>query len=588
MHYPFIEGDSSMLAATRFHIILTLALLVAAPLRADDNSPEGFYEAGKSRINKILDIFSSSNWLDSGRAAEAPPKGDPSEISQNGEKVEPENKEKRAPEGAPDAGPPPRSGRARTTPLWMPMCFLFDPSHDPTTVNKNMKKLVDEYGRCGIAVEPFAFTVQEGYPQDVQQLNGLVRQACDFDRAFGVRGAIQMGVNSAQIPQTMCREPGVQGCSTLCERLSVSYLAPGAGPETAVHESLHSNCCGRLCVNAGEGTQNIGYGIDLVDNRTVIQNWVQAEPAQKPDLANAKEEEQELDQEACNSLRQGASPNDGTHRYDPNKLSFYARASGGAQKALDGRSFFTARSGKTPEAGHPAGGGGEGGEAGKRLGSVSFDDNAKKVGSTGAPGVPGKPKEEGAGGNDPRHRNGAGAGLDPMIQQLLGNVKGIEDNAGDTPENLQFTNPPKSAPSGGGSSGSARVMFDDNAKKGQGGSGGGQNLAGGGGGLKSVSGTGEAGGMSGVSGSYGADGTTIIGADGSGSNALDGSFFDQIKDDQGQPSGEKPRGSSLRPRELGSLKRETNSGISQRTDVLISSRPDPGRVAAEQKPAAAY
>jgi len=573
--------------ATRLHILLMLTLVFAAPLRADDNSPESFYEAGKSRINKILDIFSSSKWLE-GRGADTPAKSDSSQISQNGEKVEADQKDKKAPEGAPDAGPPPRSGRARTTPLWMPICFLFDPSHDPTTVNKNMKRLVDEYGRCGIAVEPFAFTVAPGYPQDVQQLNGLVRQACDFDRAFGVRGAIQMGVNTAQIPQTMCREPGAQGCSTLCERLSVSYLAPGAGPETAVHESLHSNCCGRLCVNAGEGTQGVGYNIDLVDNRTPIRDWYQAEPADKPALADAKEEEQQLDQEACLSLRQGASPNDGTHRYDPNKLNFYARASEGAQKPLDGRSFFTAKSGKTPEAGHPAGGGGEGGEAGKRLGSVSFDDNAKKVASTGAPGVPGKPKEDAVNGNDPRHKNGAGVGLDPMVQQLLANAKGVEDDAGDAPENIQFTNPPKGVPSTGGSSGSARVMFDDNAKKGQGGSGGGQNLAAGGG-MKSVTGTGEAGGMSGVSGSYGGDGgTNIIGADGSASNSLDGNFFDQIKPDQGQPPGERPRGSTLRSRELGSLKRESNSGISQRTDVLISSRPDPNRVSGEQKPAAAY
>lgn len=567
------------------NLTLALALTVAAPVRADE---ESFYEAGKKSVNKILDIFSSSSWLESGRGAESPPaKVDASEVVQNGLKVEPADKDKKnPPEGAPDSGPPPRSGRARALPLWMPMCFLFDPSHDPTTVNKNMKKLVDEYGRCGIAVETFAFTVQDGYPQDVQQLNGLVRQACDFDRAFGVRGAIQMGVNSAQIPQTMCREPGAQGCSTLCERLSVSYLAPGAGPETAVHESLHSNCCGRLCVNAGEGTQGVGYNIDLVDNRTPILNWNQAEPADKPDLANAKEEEQQLDQEACVSLRQGASPNDGTHRYDPNKLNFYARASGAAQKPLDGRSFFTAKSGKTPEAGHPAGGGGEGGEAGKRLGSVSFDDNAKKVASAGN-GVPGKPKEDKTSTPDSRHKNGAGAGIDPIVQQLMGNLKGLEDDAGDNPENIQFTNPAKPAPPSGGSTGSSRVVFDDNAKKGGGGGGGGQNL-GGAGGSKPLSGAGDLSGGSSLSFGGEGGGTNIIGADGNGGNSLDGSFFDQIKDTQGAPSGERPRGSSLRPRDLSSLKRESNSGVAQRTDVLISSRPDPARIAPELKPAPVY
>jgi hypothetical protein len=543
-------------------ILLITVALISVAAHADDSS---VFESGKSRILQILDVF-SNKWIDNGGRGvdEEKPTVDSSQIEQNGESVQPDKQgegEKKPPQGAPAAGPPPRSGRARTTALWMPMCFLVDPSHDPTTINQNIKRLVDEYGQCGIAVEPFAFTIAPGYPQDVQQMNNLARQACDFDRAFTVRGAIQVAVNSPQIPQAMCRDTTVTGCSTLCERLSVSYIAPGSGPDIAVHESLHSNCCGRLCVNNGEGTQNIGYGIDLVFNQTPAKIF-HGEPANTPKLSDAKPENGGLNPEACASLQQGASPNDGTHRWDPNKLNFYARATdAGAYKPLDGRSFFTAKSGRTSDPKHMGDSGG-GGDS-KRVGSVTFDDNAKKGES--------KPTKEAIAADETKHRNQAGT--DPLVQSLLGNLKDIESQAGD-PDKLQFTRTPAAAAAVTGASRTRRVTFDDSAPKVRS-TGGGTSYGTAGPSAKPVSGAGG--------GSTAFDdpsGGSTLGT----SASFDGNFFDSMKEKPAEPVGEPARGSTLRSRDLSSLKRESSTGLSQRTDVLISTRPDPGRISGEQAP----
>lgn len=561
----------------RFFSLLWIFTLVTGlffPAWAGDGSAD---DPGQAMVQKIRDIF-STRWIDSAadsRKALEPPKGDSSQTVQNGTIVKPENQEKRAPEDGPSNGPPPRSGATTKPPLWMPFCFLNDPAQDPTTINQNMKQVVDEYGQCGIAVEPFAFTIAPGYPTgNLEELNNLARQACDFNKAFGVRGAIQIGVADASLPARMCQEPGAQGCSTLCERLSVSLIAPGAGPQTAVHESLHSNCCGRLCVNAGQGTQGVGYDIDVVKNEGPIK-WYQAENPAVPPKSQAKRAEPQLSEEACNSLREGASPNDGTHRWDPNKLTFYARAKDpAAYKPLNGQSFFAPKPKHPPKAGHPQGSGEEGGS----VGSVSFDDSAKKGNSKGS-------DTKGNGGSasdgtttaDVRHQNG-GLGADPTVNALLGNLQDIEAKVGD-PNDLQFTNAPRGpASTAGGSSTGGRVVFDDNAKK---------NRSGGGGGSSGNVGNqmplSSAGSTSGFDGGGGSD-LGINGASAIGGGSLDGNFFGQIKETQGDTSGDQRRGSTLRAKDLSAIKRQSQTGLSKRTDVLISARPDPGRIADEQKP----
>lgn len=565
----------------------------------------------------MLDGFSAT-WVDSaGRGAQPvrPPRGkdvedpaalgrppssdpsappqqnlDPSQVVQNGTVVKPETPEKSPREGSPDNRPPPKSGATTRLPYWMPYCFLVDPAHDPTTINQNIKQIVDEYGKCGIAVEPFAFTLQPGYPTgDLERLNDLARQACDFNRAFVVRGAIQVAVADAGLPGRMCTEPGAQGCSTLCERLSISYLAPGAGPQTAMHESLHSNCCGRLCVNQGEGTTDAGYGIQLVQRSTPIR-WRQAEPPARPNQADAQAAGQGLPGEACASLTAGAAPNDGTHRWDKNKLNFYAKATDpAAQKPLNGTSFFKAKP-RTPPGPKQNKGSTDDGKTGTG-GRVTFDDNAPKV----SPGDLNRGKDTASADTDGRHRNGAA--LDPTVQSLLNNLKEVEQRSDDG-LTTQFTKPMREvASTGGGGGGSARVTFDDNAQKISKSivAGGGTNKAGpgkspsvsavpgSGGGL---SGSGSAGSRSGGGSGGGegdGDGTKVYGAGGSAGNALDGNFFDQIKD---KPIGNeiRRRGDTLRSRDLPAIKRESKTGFSQRTDVLYSTRPDPGRIAGEQTP----
>lgn len=148
--------------------------------------------------------------------------------------------------------------------LRLPMCFFFDETTNEETAEDKIRFLTKMYSACGIRLEPKAFTLKSGYSTDPAQLMGLVRKACPFSEAVGVRGSIQVETPFSSIPQAMCKDSGALGCSTLCEPNSVSVITANSGNAVAFHESLHANCCGSLCVEEGHGAGDTGkWGIEF-------------------------------------------------------------------------------------------------------------------------------------------------------------------------------------------------------------------------------------------------------------------------------------------------------------------------------------
>lgn len=331
-------------------------------------------------------------------------------------------------------------------PFWLPVCFLADQGASADSVNGKIKAMVDAYAKCGVVIEPFAYTIKSNYGQDPAQISEYARATCNIPDRFGIRGAIQLDVNNAQIPARMCNDPQATGCSTLCERTSVSMVGPTATPILGVHESMHSNCCGRLCVNSDEGVEPGGPGISLAHFTPVTEVKIfHAEEG-----ANLRPAD--ISPNACESIRTGAAQNDGSHRYVAAKQRYYAVADERAQIDITQRKNVFAR---------PLGdadGGGEGGRAGGAR--IGFVDESKAPESG--------PVASAGGGTDARHLGKSGG----ATSQLLGAVRQTPADI----DNMQFT----SGAPGSGSPPSApaqSIGFDDNAAKMPGGGGGTSSLS---------------------------------------------------------------------------------------------------------------
>lgn len=224
--------------------------------------------------------------------------------------------------------------RAVMPSLWLPMCFLFDPSVDAVRANEKIQGMAAAYADCGIALEPYAFTIKSNYPDDSALVGGLAMLACPLNYVFSVRAAIQIEPRSSLLAKQMCQDPAADGCSTLCLPLSLSIVKPNAGPQLGLHESMHSNCCGAVCVNQGEGGGiPAGPGVELASVSTTKK--FQAAVA-------VKSREAIITKEGCQALRAGASPNGVTHWYDPDKKDYYVPQPDPARQfdLMAAKSFF--------------------------------------------------------------------------------------------------------------------------------------------------------------------------------------------------------------------------------------------------------
>lgn len=209
------------------------------------------------------------------------------------------------------------SSRAIMPSLWLPMCFFFDAAADAKVANEKITHLTAAYAACGIALKPYAFTLKGNYPRDHRKLTEAARRACPINSTFGVRGAIQIETSAAEVPQQMCSDPQAKGCSTLCTPLSVSVLTVDAGPEAGLHESMHSNCCGPVCVDEGEGSGR------RVGGQTELASWKKVGKAVHAIRNIPRTLPTVIQPEGCGALKKGSSANDLTHWYDPEKRNYY-------------------------------------------------------------------------------------------------------------------------------------------------------------------------------------------------------------------------------------------------------------------------
>ena len=476
-----------------------------------------------------------------------------------------------APKGG-DTGRPPVGGTASTPPYWLPYCFLVDPAHDAAAVNAGIKMIADTYASCGIAIKPYAFTIQPNYPQQPGELSTLARQACNTNTAFGVRGAVQLMVANPQLPIEMCDQDDAVGCSTLCERISVSMVAPGGPGITQLHESLHSNCCGRLCVDNGEGTgEPAGPELELsaqVDFMNLPVTGIKVMQAETDTNPEQGDNDYQVPDATCQTLQQGAAPNT-FHRHDPNKQEYYIAATDpSVMKQLDGRSLFPPQPQTPPDEEHEKGATEEkGSEEGSGGGNQFTELND------------GKGESESGTGKD-LDIEGIIASVtkgDPRHQQKLGaDGKVINDQGrlgGPSNSEVRYTQKITVAPSGSGKQW-PRVGFDDEAPKRQ--------VSGRGPASTSNSGDSYVSAIS--SPSSGGVGDSVADALVSGLNdASSRGFFNNIGSSEAEPKPERKSGATLR-RSSGVGKRDSDSGLSRRSDVVISTRESKDFTAPEAQP----
>ena len=106
-------------------------------------------------------------------------------------------------------------------------------------------------------------------------------------------------------------------------------VAPGGPGITQLHESLHSNCCGRLCVDNGEGTgEPAGPELELsaqVDFMNLPVTGIKVMQAETDTNPEQGDNDYQVPDATCQTLQQGAAPNT-FHRHDPNKQEYYIAA----------------------------------------------------------------------------------------------------------------------------------------------------------------------------------------------------------------------------------------------------------------------
>lgn len=604
-------------------LLVLFCFCLTARAESDD------YLRSKQKLEKLKERFTSQSWVEGdslsevtnrifGRGIQSQPDG---LLGAKPQDLFVQERLDDATDGPPKngrSGPPAIGGTSTLPPRWMPYCFLVDPAQDGEQVNQAIKTMADEYARCGVALDAHAFTIDPGYPQDPDELNQLAREACDFGRAFEARGAIQIWNGNPQITQQMCDDPAAVGCSTLCERLSVSQVSPGQGAYVAMHESLHSNCCGRACVDPGAGTEPAGYGVFLVKNAIRLSSplnkvyWAETQQ-DAPRVGDDQPEGEQVTPAACAAILPGTSENEGLHRYDPAKQTYYVAATDpAAYKQLNGESFFTPKPNvpEIPLQGKGVAGKGGGGLGGNGDGNtISFTEAPK-----GRP-VPDtsrhKGKEDGSallvGINRDKPTNGIQYlnGLQsesrtgqtgPRItfndnNQKLGSTGGsssyTNSDATQTPLEAgaamvtteSFSNQIDVPESAGGSNGAARIGFNDSAKKV---SAQGSSLS-----LPGGEGTTGAEDVAAVEESFGEQlgrgfSSLIEGASALSTSLTSGFFGSGGDGEELTEDGKRERGATLRARR--GFKRDSSVGLKKRSDVIISARPDPNFQVAPAEP----
>jgi len=239
--------------------------------------------------------------------------------------------------------PPPRTNE-EIKPLWIPLCFFFDPKYSSAEGQQTVKTVVDKFAACGIAVKPHAFTLRAGTfsPDDPDNLNANARFHCQWKGRYpdAKYGVAQTHPDSIKASDYMCDGKGSQeikdkeegkkpwtvgGCAE--QASDVSIVDRGGKGGVATHEFGHNVAQNSKLENYGEGgvfKTNAGLGLQLVDSPRDINKT--------GPIATEGHDHEGLDGDGftapgCAALRSGA--NDNSNRkisYNPKALkSYYER-----------------------------------------------------------------------------------------------------------------------------------------------------------------------------------------------------------------------------------------------------------------------
>lgn len=233
--------------------------------------------------------------------------------------------------------------RKQVLPLALPFCFLLPEKNARASVcaHKSVQNIVKQYAElCGVHVIPEFLSWGDDHSEDPETLKAQATEACNLERAYpwAKRGAIQVFTTDDSIPTAQCKKGPddkrrAKGCSNLCPGGAPGFsTVSGAdcSPDISIHESGHSNCCGSQCHNEGDDEcepkpQPAGCNL-CVQAKGPIQVFIAHQMAYGAGIAIHESSQGAVDANcqllppACESIRQGASPNPNKeYVYDPNE-----------------------------------------------------------------------------------------------------------------------------------------------------------------------------------------------------------------------------------------------------------------------------
>jgi len=257
-----------------------------------------------------------------------------------------QNNERKLPPGNQGGGMPP-GGQLQDKPLWMPMCFFFDPETTESYARETIKTVVDDFAGCGIAVQVHSATIRHGYDKDnPDSLNAAAKYHCPWQNISGddvKYGATQTHPDSYKASDKMCDPPekikekeagrapwDVAGCAAMAEGFSI--VDKGAGGATASHEEGHAVAQNSKLENLGEHgivKTDAGRGLQLVSSP-------QDKTKKQEEAPEGTEGKSGYTPEGCQALRSGANDNSQRKvKYNPNGLESYYHQEWDPEKMVD-------------------------------------------------------------------------------------------------------------------------------------------------------------------------------------------------------------------------------------------------------------
>jgi len=387
---------------------------------------------------------------------------------------------------------------------WIPYCFIVPPGMPLEQINAGVKGVVDSYGACDIAVEPYVFRVNYIPGSGPDLVNDMAKKVCPLNDVFKVSGAgVQTLVPSDTMSDEMCRSfdkgvPTTQvgGCSELGNGNSSggipssytqggkqSYGAAGqsgvpaasmvdqaawGSPGVWCHETGHSigmpGRGGDNLVNQGEGEPpDAGLGLEKIKRTGGANSSLMCKEPSHLAAEGAGMGSCSFTSFGCLSLQGGSNVNDGRHKWDKKRnIYYYDRPSDPPPwDLMRGQSFFDYTDPPSdPPIQKP-----KKKEPPITREELVYNEDATKADGRRGGDVPGA----GPGGGHKKKNNVS----DPAsgADQLINSIRGGGNKNGGTQKGLsdEEEDPlPVAGAQNSGEGGSSSLVYDESAKKGDG------------------------------------------------------------------------------------------------------------------------